>query len=142
MEGFPSTDRGKAAAEKREFEQKVKKEVERRMHALRLGGHTHDIYGDIAGAPTELAGQREKDTHTQRETRTTKWEPLRQLEVSYETEAWGNRGQFGQETWLWQREIQDNRIPELGGWEAGVRGPQIDLTGEDGYWQRKRDGNK
>ena len=41
------------------------------MHALRLGGRTHDTCGELAGAPTERAWHRERDTHIQRETRST-----------------------------------------------------------------------
>ena len=61
--GSPITDRGKVAADKWASEPKGDKEVETRMHALGLGGQTHDKCGKLPGAPTEPAGHREQDTH-------------------------------------------------------------------------------
>ena len=54
--GFPTTDRAKVVAEKRAFEQTVNKEVERRMHALGLGGQTHDTCGEAHAQSTRDTG--------------------------------------------------------------------------------------
>ena len=70
------------AEQKREFERKVEREVERKVYELRLGGQYHDRY-------------RKKSMHVQRETQSTMGGPSRRWGFSYETEAWGNRGQFG-----------------------------------------------
>ena len=53
--GLRTTDRSKVAAEKRLFEQKVEREVDRRVHALGVREQTHDTCSELAGAPTERA---------------------------------------------------------------------------------------
>ena len=70
--GFITTDRGKVAAATWASEPKGDKDVETRMHALELGGQTHDTCDELSGAPTERAGYREQDTNIQRETRNTR----------------------------------------------------------------------
>lgn len=61
------------AAEKKKIEQEVEKGVDRRMHALGLGGRTHDTPGELGGAHIERAWHREQDSHNQRDTSNQTW---------------------------------------------------------------------
>ena len=66
--------RREIAENKRAFERKVEKEVERRMYELGLGGQYHDVYG-------------ENCMHVQGETQSTMGGPSRRWRASYETGA-------------------------------------------------------
>ena len=52
-----------------------------------------------------------------------------------------DRGQFGQGSRQEKKGLQNHRNPEVGCWEARVRGPQLDSE-KGGFWQQKRSGDK
>lgn len=42
------------------FEQEVEREVDRKIHVFGLRGKTYDACSELAGAPAECAGRRDK----------------------------------------------------------------------------------
>ena len=93
---FSSRNRRKTAAQKQALEREVEREVERRMLDLGLEGRSHVKQGELAVARTERARHKEKGMQDQPGTQSTMGEPSRRWGVSHGTEAWGNRGLFGQ----------------------------------------------
>ena len=79
-----------------------------------------------------LGAQREEHARPAGDPEHTMGEPSIRWGVSYETQAWENRGHFGQGSRQTNKGLHDHRIPELQSLEAGVKGPQL-YTEKDGF---------
>ena len=141
----PGRERDESESERAEerwkaiFECEVEKEVGRRMRARETSKDMTDEMDELASNPQQPPRHKEprrQYRHHQPEGQRNMGHPRERRVVSYDTEAGEVRGRTRQ--MLLEKNAAERRSQsrEVGKWEAGGRGPQIEPTAEDSYWRQ------
>ena len=120
------------------FESEVEKEVGRRMRARDTSKDMTEM-DEPASNPQQQEQHKEprrQDRHHQPEGRRNMGHPCERRGVSHDTEAGEARGRTRQMFLSKNAAERRSQSQEVGRWEAGGRGPQIEPTAEDGYWRQ------
>ena len=139
-EGRRAEERWKAI-----FESEVEEEVGSRIRAREPSKDMADEMDELASSPQRQGRHKEPrghDTHYQPEEWRDMGHPCEHRGVSYDTEAWEGSGRTRQILLSKNSAERRSQSQEVGRWDAGGRGPQIEPTAEGGYWRQIRRENR